>query len=276
MTVIAMTREIGSQGILVATGVAAELGLEVINAEIVPSSASTTLGVEHQSVQRYVDGSASLLERWRIDKKKLSRHTSEEIFRLGQQGNALIRGWGAGALLRDVPQVLSVRICAPMSVRERVMMERLGVKNSDVVREEIERYDAVRSETMRDLFNINRGDALLYHVVLNTGRLEIDACVKTICDLARGPQFQDDGAMRSAFVNKLLETRVRTRLVHELGIEMATITVAAVDGEVVIGGLTSTGSLPARVERVARAVEGVKSVNNCIKSVPAIGQFGIS
>jgi hypothetical protein len=34
MTVIAMTREIGSHGSEVAAGVAAELGLEIINSEI--------------------------------------------------------------------------------------------------------------------------------------------------------------------------------------------------------------------------------------------------
>ena len=37
MTVIAMTREIGSLGTDVAAGVAAELGLEIINSEIVVS-----------------------------------------------------------------------------------------------------------------------------------------------------------------------------------------------------------------------------------------------
>src|SRR5258708_15726345 len=42
----------------------------------------------------YVDGSASILERWLINRRKLSRYTTEEILRLAQQGDLLIRGGG--------------------------------------------------------------------------------------------------------------------------------------------------------------------------------------
>jgi hypothetical protein len=86
MIVIAMTREIGSHG---------ELGLTVINSEIVASNVAGRIGVEEGTVHRYLEGSASIFERWQIDKRKLSRYTSEELLTLAQQGNVLIRGWGA-------------------------------------------------------------------------------------------------------------------------------------------------------------------------------------
>jgi cytidylate kinase len=106
---------------------------------------------------------ASLFERWQIDTRKLSRYTSEEILRLAQQGNVLIRGWGAAALFRDVPQVISVRVCAPMAFREHVMMERLSVRDADAVRQEIERFDAAHAETMGASFNVDREDTPLPH-----------------------------------------------------------------------------------------------------------------
>ena len=58
MTVIAMTREIGSHGSEVAGGVTAELGLEIINSEIVVADVAGSLGVEHSALQRYLDGEA--------------------------------------------------------------------------------------------------------------------------------------------------------------------------------------------------------------------------
>jgi cytidylate kinase len=128
MTVIAMTREIGSHGIDVAAGVAGELGLKIVNSEIVASNVASGLGVQEGTVQRYLEGSASILDRWQIDKRKLSRLTTEEVLGLARQGNVLIRGWGVAALFQDVPQVLSVRVCAPMAVRERALMERIGSK----------------------------------------------------------------------------------------------------------------------------------------------------
>jgi cytidylate kinase len=270
MTVIAMTREIGSDGAEVAAGVAAELGLEIINSEIIVTDVAGSLGVTQSAVQRYLDGTASMFERWMIDTRKLSRHTSEQIIRLAQRGNVLIRGWGASALFREIPQVLSVRICAPMEVRERVMMERLGLKNAEDVRAEIERFDAARASTLQASFNVNRADALLYHIVLNTGRVPIDSCVRVICSLARDQQFKDEAAMQSVIADKLLETKVRTAFVENFGVEIATITVTAAGGKIILGGVTSDGSLPAKVEKLARGVKGVQAVANSIESVPPV------
>src|SRR6266850_2193125 len=137
MTVIAMTREIGSLGTDVAAGLANRLDLKIIHSEIVANNIAERLGIEESALLRYVDGSASIFERWRINRKKLSRYTSEEILGMAQQGNVLIRGWGAATLLREMPQVISVRVCAPMSFRVQVMMERLGIKNADAMREKI-------------------------------------------------------------------------------------------------------------------------------------------
>ena len=112
MTVIAMTREIGSLGNDVAAGLAARLGLRMFRSEIVASTVAERLGVETGAVLRYVEGSASLRERWQIDRRKLFRYTAEEILRLAQQGNVLIKGWGAATLLRDSRRS-SVCGCAP-------------------------------------------------------------------------------------------------------------------------------------------------------------------
>jgi cytidylate kinase len=248
--------------------VAADLGLEIINSEIVATDIAGSLGVEQTVVQRYLDGTASLFERWLIDTRKLSRHTSEQIIRLAQRGNVLIRGWGASVLFREIPQVLSVRICAPMAVRERAMMERLGVKDVEDVRAEIQRFDAARARTLQASFNVNRADALLYHIVLNTGRIPSDTCVRVICSLARDPRFNEEKAIQSRIADKLLETKVRTALVENFGVEIATIKVTVAAGRIILGGVTSDGSLPGRVEKMARGVEGVQDVANSIEGVP--------
>jgi hypothetical protein len=44
-------------------------------------------------------------------------------------------------MLCDVPQVINLRVCAPMEFRVRVMMERQGRNDAAGVREEIDGYD---------------------------------------------------------------------------------------------------------------------------------------
>jgi cytidylate kinase len=214
MTVIAMTREIGCLGTEVAAGVAKRLGLEIVRSEVAANNVARRLGVAESAVTHYLDGSASLLERWQIDRRKLFHYAAEEILGLAQRGNVLIKGWGSATLLREVSQVISVRACAPMEFRVRVMMERLGRTDSDTVREEIERFDAARARTLRAYFNVEQEDARLYHIVLNTKRLSVDACVTAVCKLAEGPRFRSTFTSRSVLANKLLEAKISSALVE--------------------------------------------------------------
>src|SRR5262249_21942149 len=154
MIVIAVTREIGSLGTEVAAGIAEKLGLRNVHSEIVADKVARRLGVAEELVRRHVDGSATSLDRWQVNRRRLSRYTCEEIIDLAHQGNVLIQGWGAATLLRGIPQVISVRVCAPMDFRVRVMMERLGNSNGEAVREEIEKFDTARARVMRSLFNL--------------------------------------------------------------------------------------------------------------------------
>jgi cytidylate kinase len=273
MTVIAMTREIGSLGNEVATRVAKRLGLEIVRSEVAASNVARRLGVAESSVTRYLDGSPSLLERWRIDRRKLFHYASEEILGLAQRGNVLIKGWGAATLLREVPQVINVRVCAPMDFRVRIMMERQGRNDAATVREEIERFDAARARTLRAYFNVDQEDARLYHIVLNTERLSVDACVDAVCKLAEGSRFRETFTSRSAFANKLLEAKISSALVEHISVAMAPlgVSVSVANGKVTLAGTTCSGSLRKLAEKITQAVPGVFQIDNRILSVPSRG-----
>jgi cytidylate kinase len=253
MTVIAMTREIGSRGMEVAAGVAARLGLKIVRSEMIADGVAERLNIEPSAFLRYMEGSASLVERWRINHRKLVHYTAEEILRVAQQDNVLIKGWGTATLLRDLPQVISVRVCAPMEFRVRILMERLGRIDAKTVREEIERQDAARARTMAAHFNVEQEDARLYHVVLNTERLSIEACVKAIVDLAQSPRFRGLTAVRSALSDKLLETMIGSAMAEEISPSMAPlgVSVSVANGKITLRGISSSGALRRKAETIA-------------------------
>jgi cytidylate kinase len=275
MTVIAMTRQLGCFGTEVANGIADRLGLDSVYSEIVANNVAERLGVEEGAVHRYVDGSASLFERWTINRRKLSRYTTEEILGIAQQGNVLIRGWGAATLLCDMPHVISVRVCASMNFRIRIMMERLRTKDVEAVRHGLERFDAAHARALRELFDVEQEDPLLYHIVLNTDRLPVDACVNAVCQLAEHPRFRDRATTRKALANKLLEAKINSALTEEIGIGIAPtgVTVSAVNGRITLAGTSSSGALRSRVEKVAHRIAGVSQIDNRIVSVPTRGRY---
>lgn len=273
MTVIAMTREIGSRGMDVAAGLSATLGLKIIQSDTVANCIAERLGVKESAVLHYVNGSASLLQRWQIDRRKLFHYAAEEILRLAQQGNVLIKGWGVATLLRDLSGVISVRVCAPMDFRVRVLMVRLGTTDASAVRERIERYDAARARTMRAYFGIEQEDPRLYHIVLNTQRLSIETCVKTVSELAKRARFQDNAAIRPTLANKLVEAKISSALIEHISLVAAPlgVSVSVANGEVTLSGTTSSGSVRMRAERIAHDIAGACRINNRILSVPTRG-----
>ena len=76
MVTIAMTREMGTFGKDVAQGLADSLDLKVIHSELVEHDLAERLCVQESAVHHYLEGNASLLERWKIDKSKLSQYTA--------------------------------------------------------------------------------------------------------------------------------------------------------------------------------------------------------
>jgi len=262
MAVIAMTREMGSLGKDVAAVLADQMGLKVVHHELVEHGLAERLGVQESTVHRYLEGGASLFERWKIDKQKLSRYTTEEILELATQGNVIIRGWGATGVLRHIPNVLRVRVCADMAFRERVMMERLGLTDASVARREIERNDAAHAGTVRGFFGIDWQNPLLYHLVLNTASIPIESCVKIVRLLAESPAFQETESTRSALADKLLESRVRAALSGRVGTTVSPIEITALKGKVTLTG-TTMGLTP-DVEQLVRGVAGVNEVDNRI------------
>src|SRR5205085_10664434 len=129
MPLIAMTREMGSLGKDVAAGVAGRANKKVVYHEIIEPLANK-MRLRKSHVERFLEGKSGIWERLTTDRTSLSIFTADETFKfLRDDSTAVIRRWGAVHLLRNVPHVLRVRVCAPLETRIARMMERLATDN---------------------------------------------------------------------------------------------------------------------------------------------------
>jgi len=263
MAVIAMTREMATLGKDVAAGLADRLGLTVVHHELVEQGIAERSGMPESEVHRFLEGEASLLERWKVDRKRLSRYTAQEILQLAVRGNVLIRGWGATYLLRSVPHVICIRICAPMDFRERVLMQRLGIKDRTLARQEIEGNDRAHNRTMQKLFAIDWTDPSLYALVFNTARIPVKACVEHIARLAEAPPFQATAQSRTALLDELILSRLRAGLEQRF---------AGIEAKISAGKVTLTGGcsderMIVQAVRFVHTLEGVTGVTSEVKYI---------
>ena len=269
MAAIAMTREMATRGSEVAAGLAARLGLAIVHHELVEHDIAERAGLGESEVHRFLEGQASLVEHWTLDRKRLSRYTAQEILELAAKGNVLIRGWGATYLLRNVPHVVCVRICAPMTFREKVLMERLGLADAALARREIERNDAAHNGTMQKLFGIDWGDPSLYSIVLNTARIPVADCVEHIVRLTQSTAFQETAQSHSALMDELVLARVRDCLDRRFGTSSGRygFDVHVSGGKVVLTGATTDQNVIVEVVRLVQGVDGVRGVESRIGHV---------
>ena len=172
-------------------------------------------------------------------------------------------------------------------------MERLRSKDAEAVRRELERFDAASARALRASFNVEQEDALLYHIVLNTDRLPVEACVNAVCQLAEHPRFRDPATTRTELADKLTTYPllhscdwapggrwIACAMGNPIGdrpgvtfgnIAPSGVTVSAVNGRITLAGTSSSGALRRRAEQVAHQVAGVRQIDNRIISVPTRG-----
>ncbi len=110
----------------------------------------------------------------------LIRQVVEEFARIG---NVIIVGRGGQVILQQAPYVLHVRVEAPVEVRIRNLMQRLGIDEREAERQ-IHRSDKERQRYLKHFYGVRWDDVSLYHLVLNTGKLSVDLAAHIICEAA--------------------------------------------------------------------------------------------
>jgi cytidylate kinase len=264
MPVIAMTREMGSGGREVAQRVADKLGLTVVLHHLVEHDIAEHLHVRESAVHHLLEGGATLLDRLRVGSKRLAHYTAEEILDVANRGNVLIRGWGSCVVLRGVPHVLRVRVCAPMEVRERAVMHRMDSNDRSAARQEIERNDSAHKIALHSAHGVDREDSTLYDLVLNTERCSIETCAKLVCDMVENIEFRETEASRTILNDKTLEAHVRLRLRERFGVGtgVSGVEATAHAGKIVLTGMAIHSALVDDASKLAGAIAGVKAVEN--------------
>ena len=119
------------------------------------------------------EAEASALERAHAAQvKQLIRATYE-------QGNVVIVGRGGQVVLRDLPDVLHVRLRAPLEIRVQRHAERAGL-TIPAAREAVLARDRASADFVRRYYDADVADPMLYDLIINTGKLTPSAAADLI------------------------------------------------------------------------------------------------
>jgi cytidylate kinase len=269
MPLVAMTREMGSLGKDVAAQLSQRLGKRVIHHEMIGMLADK-MRLRKSHVVRFLDGKAGIWERMTTNSTSLAIFTADETLKLVEQGDvAVLRGWGAVHLLRSVPHVVRVRVCAPFETRVERMMRRLNTDDRAFVESEIRLSEEAHAAITRRHFGLEWQEPEHYDLVLNTERVPIERCVDEIAQLMAEPHFQETRASIQVFSDLALQTHVRAALRTDPRTSKMNVLIAATEGRITLSGVLEPGLDERDAVEVAQRVSGVSEVESTLRVTAA-------
>jgi hypothetical protein len=110
--------------------------------------------------------------------------TVETILHLVEMGHVIIVGRGCNVITTRTPNVFHVRLIAPLAQRIERVRQIHHLDEKEAARW-VQRMDRGRARYVRSHFKCRIDDALLYHVVVNTGRMPFEDAAQLITESAR-------------------------------------------------------------------------------------------
>lgn len=272
MPVIAMTQEMGSLAKDVALKLAEASGLAVMRHEVLENVAGR-MHVPGSLISRLREGKAGLVERLSTDQERVAVYSEQELYTLAARGNIVLRGWGATAVLRKVPHVVTVRITRSFDKRVAWLMDHLGTEDRDFAESEVRRSDNAHASRMHSLYDVTWGDPTLYDMVLNTDRVSVDSAVAMIQQLAARPEFQETPDSRALLSSLALNAQVRAALKDDAATSDLRINIESTGAMVALSGIVLNERERAAAERVTAAVPGVTGVDNKLRVMTTKRRF---
>jgi len=227
MTIVTISRQLGSGGNRIAAGVAEAMSLRFIDREMI-NRAAHEAGVPKIALQEMeYEGQRTLVEQvldilrqmpatpnppetaQREAATPLSVHfggifsptlrpmstamndyvrmVGMVIRDLAREGRVIIVGRGSQVLLKDHPAALHVQIIAPFWHRVKRIMEREGLERRAAV-SRVRTSDRARADYLRRYHNVHWLDPQLYDLVINTAKVPVEVAVKLIVEASRALQ----------------------------------------------------------------------------------------
>src|SRR5262245_31299693 len=181
MAVVTMTREMGSLGSTIAQDVARRLGYEYLRNDILRDTAQA-YRVRETHLIGMVEQAPGLVERWRRPRFRYRTYLEAAVLDAALRDRVVLVGRWSTLFLGGVPHAVRVRICAPIGVRARRLMERHGIDDAEAMRRIAAYDDGVRAR-MHQMFRVDWRDPLLYDLVINTETVGVPAAVGQILGL---------------------------------------------------------------------------------------------
>lgn len=266
MAIITISRQLAALGDETARELSLVMGYRLVDKASLDASLEK-YGFNKERLAKFDEKKPGFWASLSRDRDDYIHHLRSAVLHEASQDNVVIVGRGAVAILRAVPDMLSVRLVAPMDVRlERVRnYYRCDEKRAQQV---VERSDSDRAGFHRYFFDMDWDDSSRYLLTLNMGHLHpalAAAQIKGLCESLISKETE--AKSRTLVASMVLGQTVVDKILYEDAVPVHFLEANVDGGEVVLLGVASSQSSIEAAVASARSVPGVTKVTNEIQVV---------
>lgn len=266
MTIVAISRAMGSGGTTIGTALAKELGFRYVDREIILKAAEAH-HVPAEKLEAVDERRLTFWERFDEEKRRFLVFIESAFYAHAEEGNVVMVGRGGPLLLQGVSHAVRARVIAPFEVRVRRIMEEYKLDHKTAAAR-VRAYDKEQLARQEYLFGVDWTSPEHYDVVINTAEASVQDCVDFLVALARHPRFRATPESIQKIRDLSLASRVRATLASDPVTKNIDMGVTAREGHVSLRGVVFSPAMMETVVEVARRVPGVKDVTTEAVEVP--------
>jgi cytidylate kinase len=268
MTIVAISREMGSGGYEIGAAVAKALNFEYVERQILLQAAHAH-GVPEAKLVDVVERRLSLWERFDTERRRYLIFLEAAYYAFAEKGNLVTASRSGPFFVRDVSHAVKVRIMAPFEVRVRRVMqqEKLDQKAAAA---KVRNYDREMSGRIDYLFGLDWTLPEHYDLVINTGNDAWEFYTDLLVAAARHPQYQPTPESRQKIRDLSLAAQVRAAIATDPGTKNSSVEVTAQAGRVALKGVVFSSAMLEAAAEVAKRVPGVANVSCEAVEIPRV------
>jgi cytidylate kinase len=260
MSLITITHSFGIDGTEVARNVAETLGWKLFDDDRLQALIQAR-GIAPEEVKKHDGKAPGFWDLFFGNRPQVFLNVLESvIYEVAQAGDGVIIGHGSHSLLRSFDCAFHVRLLSSEKRRAELLAARQGMSREAALRL-IRRRDREQEGFFKFAFQLDRDDAALYDLVINTHKLDAAGAADLIVSAARSE------GMRACSLNAIesmgrlaLEKKIHAALI-ENRIDPSQIVVDVSDKSVThVGGICFSAEDKQRIESTVCRVPGVTKV----------------
>lgn len=242
MAIITIARQVAALGDEIATAVAKKLDYKFFGRKEIEHRI-VELGFPEAKLLKYDERKPGFFASLAKDRDEYMDYLQTAVLEAASEGNAVLIGRGSYIILNELPNLVSFRLVANDSVR----IERLKKEfswNDKQAKQRIEESDSNRLGFHKSFFNHENEEPTDYHMVINTGVLDIEAASNVMAETVKNlitPEKEKAG--NAKIKDLLLAQNLVNTLVFKYKMNINFLHAVVIDNKIVLQGVADSNAI---------------------------------